>query len=218
MMSRALAIFAKVPVPGRVKTRMTPPLTLDEATRVAWICLGETVRRLVPPPHVAQGYLFLDGPASPEIRYLAAERRLTILPQCEGDLGTRLHDAFRMLQQRGASQVIAIGTDTPHLDPDLVEESFAALEQTDLVVGPAEDGGYYLIGMRGPVDGIFESIEWGTDSVLRATLDRARALRRSVGMLPPAYDIDDAATLRRAANEYGSRLPALREVARLLKR
>jgi glycosyltransferase A (GT-A) superfamily protein (DUF2064 family) len=72
--------------------------------------------------------------------------------------------------------------------------------------------------MRGPVDGIFESIEWGTDSVLRATLDRARALRRSVGMLPPAYDIDDAATLRRAANEYGSRLPALREVARLLRR
>lgn len=217
-MTRALAVFAKAPAPGRVKTRLSPPLTIDEAVRVAWICLGETVRRVVPPPHVARGFLFLEGAPSPEIRYLAAERRLTILPQVPGDLGARLHGAFRHLQEQGARHVIAIGTDTPHLDPDLVVESFDALEQNDIVIGPAEDGGYYLIGMRGPVDGMFDSIAWGTDHVLRATLERARMLRRTVGLLPTGYDIDDASTLRRAAHEYGSRLPALREIARVLER
>jgi uncharacterized protein len=215
---RAIAVFAKSPLPGRVKTRLSPPLTVEEAVRVAWICLGETVRRVVPRPSVARGFLFLEGPLSPEIRYLASERHLTVIPQCSGDLGARLGAAFRFLQSRGARQVIAIGSDTPHLDPDLVRESFEALEENDLVIGPAEDGGYYLIGTRGPTEGIFDSIAWGTDSVFRATLDRARILRRSVGILPEGYDIDDAATLRRAAQEYGARLPALREVARLLER
>ena len=214
----ALAVFAKTPVPGRVKTRVIPPLTLDEAVRVAWICLGETVRRVLPSQHVAESFLFLDGTPSPEIRYLASERRLTILPQSEGDLGVRLSAAFGALRARGAERIVAIGTDTPHLDPDLVVESFEALGRHDLVIGPAEDGGYYLIGLRGPADGIFEKIAWGTHTVLDTTLQHARILRKSVGMLPAIYDIDDAATLRRAAREYGSRLPALREMARLLER
>src|SRR5688572_12226067 len=98
----ALAVLAKTPVPGRVKTRLSPPLTIDEAVRVAWICLGETVRRVLPSPRVAESYLFLDGAPSQEIRYLASERKLTILPQSEGDLGDRLKAAFGTLRARGA--------------------------------------------------------------------------------------------------------------------
>jgi hypothetical protein len=71
--------------------------------------------------------------------------------------------------------------------------------------------------MRGPADGIFDSIAWGTDTVLDATLERARASGRTVARLPRTYDIDDAATLRRAAREHGSRIPALLEMARLLE-
>jgi uncharacterized protein len=217
-MTRALAILAKAPVAGRVKTRLCPPLTTDEAMRVAWICLEETARRAPPPPEIARSFLFLDGAASPEIRSLASERGLTILPQCEGDLGARLGDAFRVLRDRGSERVVAIGADTPHLDPELLAESFQELEAHDLVVGPAEDGGYYLIGSRGPADELFESIAWGTHAVLDATLARARSLGRTVGTLRPGYDIDDEATLRRAAREHGSRIPALREAARLLER
>jgi uncharacterized protein len=214
----ALAVFAKSPVPGRVKTRLSPPLTTDEAVQVAWICLEETVRHALPDPELARGYLVLDGAPTTEIRSLASERGLTIVPQGDGDLGARLRDAFASLEARGADRVVAIGADTPHLDPGLVMQSFDELERHDLVIGPAEDGGYYLIGSRGPADGIFESIAWGTDTVLRATLERARVLGRSVGLLPQDYDIDDAVTLRRAAREHGSRLPALREAARLLER
>jgi rSAM/selenodomain-associated transferase 1 len=213
----ALAVFAKTPVPGRVKTRMSPPLTLDEAVRVAWICLGETVRRVLPSPGSAERFLFLDGPRSGEIHDLASERKLTILPQSEGDLGNRLGTAFAALRARGAERVVAIGTDTPHLDPDLVAESFERLMTHDLVIGPAEDGGYYLIGMRGPADGMFESIEWGTHTVLDTTLERARVLGRTVALLPRVYDIDDAITLRRAAREHGSKLPALEAMARRLE-
>lgn len=217
-MTRALAILAKAPVPGRVKTRLCPPLTIEEAVRVAWICLEETVRRVPPRADIARSVLFLDGPLSSEIRSLASEQGLTILPQCEGDLGARLTGAFRALRDRGAERVVAIGADTPHLDPGLLVQSFEALEAHDLVIGPAEDGGYYLIGARGPADELFESIAWGTRTVLDATLARARALGRTVGTLRLGYDIDDAAALRRAAREHGSSVPALREVARLLER
>lgn len=217
-MTRALAVFAKAPVPGRVKTRLCPPLTSDEAARVARILLEETVRRMLPRPDVARSFLFLDGAASPGIRSLASERGVTILPQCEGDLGARLTHAFRGLRDRGAERVVAIGSDTPHLDPGLLTRSFEALEAHDLVIGPAEDGGYYLIGARGPADGLFESIAWGTGTVLDATRERARVLERTVETLRDGYDIDDVATLRRAAREHGSSIPALRKVARLLDR
>jgi uncharacterized protein len=217
-MTRALAVFAKAPVPGRVKTRLCPPLTSGEAARVARICLEETVRRLLPRPELVRSFLFLDGAASPEIRSLASERGVTILPQCEGDLGARLHDAFRGLRDRGAEHVVAIGADTPHLDPGLLTHAFEALEAHDLVIGPAEDGGYYLIGARGPAGGLFESIAWGTGTVLDATRERARVLDRTVEALRNGYDIDDVPTLRRAAREHGSSIPALREVARLLDR
>ena len=214
----ALAVFAKTPAPGRVKTRMSPPLTMDEAVRVAWICLDETVRRVLPDPRTAESFLFLDGTPSREIHDLASERRLTILPQSEGDLGHRLGAAFAALRARGAERVVAIGTDTPHLDPDLVVKAFEALGTHDLVIGPAEDGGYYLIGMREPANGMFESIAWGTPTVLDSTLDRARTLGRTVELLPRIYDIDDAGTLLRAAREHGSRLPGLRDLARVLER
>jgi rSAM/selenodomain-associated transferase 1 len=217
-MTRALAVFAKAPVPGRVKTRLCPPLTSGEAARVARTLLEETVRRVLPRRELARSFLFLDGAASAEIRSLASEREVTILPQCEGDLGARLHDAFRGLRNRGAERVVAIGADTPHLDPGLLTHSFEALEAHDLVIGPADDGGYYLIGARGSADGLFESIAWGTGTVLEATRDRARVLERTVETLPNGYDIDDVATLRRAAREHGSSIPALRDMARLLDR
>ncbi|HEU5312098.1 MAG TPA: TIGR04282 family arsenosugar biosynthesis glycosyltransferase, partial [Candidatus Eisenbacteria bacterium] len=174
--------------------------------------------RVLPESRTAESFLFLDGTPSREIHDLAYERRLTILSQSEGDLGHRLRSAFAALRSRGAERVVAIGTDTPHLDPDLVVNAFEALGTHDLVIGPAEDGGYYLIGMREPADGMFESIAWSTPTVLDSTLERARALGHSVEMLPRSYDIDDAGTLLRAAREHGSRLPGLQEMARLLER
>ena len=85
-----------------------------------------------------------------------------------------------------------IGSDSPTLDPSVVVSAFLCLQQKDLVIGPATDGGYYLIGCRPPVPAVFEGVDWGTPAVLWQTLDRLRGAGRSLAVLPPWYDVDTA--------------------------
>ncbi len=209
-MTAAVAIFAKAPVPGQVKTRLTPPLTPAEAAQVARVCLEETMRRFVPAVR-AQFSLHWDGPADSSLLDRATGLGLEVFPQSEGDLGARLRAAFRLLRLRGASKTLAIGSDSPTLDPSWIAAAIDALDETDLVLGPAEDGGYYLIGEREETVGIFEGIPWSTTEVARVTLERAKALGLSVHRLPRGYDVDDAESLRRALRESApeSRLTAL---------
>jgi rSAM/selenodomain-associated transferase 1 len=196
-MSAAVAIFAKAPVPGGVKTRLVPPLTPEVAAAVARACLETTLRRFVPAVN-APFTLFLDGEADWALRVLAAELGVPIVPQVGADLGGRLVAAFRSLRQGGATRTLAIGSDSPTLDPSRIADAIAALDADDAVIGPTEDGGYYLIGVRGEVDGIFNEIPWSTGAVAQATLERAAALGLSVRKLPEWYDVDDIASLRRA--------------------
>ncbi len=208
-MSAAIAIFAKAPVPGQVKTRLVPPLTPEEAATVARACLETTLRRFVPAVD-AVFTVFLDGDADPALRALAQELRVPIFPQVGADLGARLATAFRSLREGGASKILALGSDSPTLDPAWIASAVAALDAHDVVIGPTEDGGYYLIGVRGTVEGIFEKIPWSTDGVARATLERAAALRLRVRQLPVWYDVDDVASLRRAMRDLGLTAPAFR--------
>jgi rSAM/selenodomain-associated transferase 1 len=199
-MIAAVAILARAPRPGHAKTRLTPPHTAEAAARVARACLVETLRRFpraTPVPFT----LFLDGDLDHALLDLARAAGVGIAPQGDGDLGTRLAAAFRFLRARGAEAVVAMGADSPTLDPGRIGEAIAALTQCDLVLGPAEDGGYYLIGVRGDRDGIFEGIPWSTGRTLDATLARARALGLTTRLLASHYDIDDAETLARAKAE-----------------
>lgn len=199
-MTAAVAILARAPVPGRAKTRLTPPFTPEAAARIARACLEETLRRF-PRAVDAPFTLFLDGEADDALLDAARDAGVALAKQAEGDLGARLTAAFGALRARGAEIVIAIGADSPTLDPARIVEAIGALEECDLVLGPAEDGGYYLIGLRGERDGIFEGIPWSTGRTLDATLARARSLGLTVRLLAPHYDIDDAATLARAEAE-----------------
>ena len=199
-MSAAIAILAKAPVPGRVKTRLVPPLTPEEAAGVARACLDATLRRFVPAIEVPFT-LFLDGEADHALVALASALGVAIEPQAEGDLGVRLSAAFRSLRDGGANTTIAIGSDSPTLDPARIVEAIAALDAHDVVIGPTEDGGYYLIGVRGDRDGIFEEIPWSTGEVLGVTLERARARGLVTHRLAPWYDVDDPTTLTRAIAE-----------------
>lgn len=207
-MSAAVAIFAKAPVAGRVKTRLVPPLTLEEAAAVARACLETTLRRFVRAVDAAFT-LFLDGEADPALRALAAELDVPIVSQVGADLGARLETAFRYLHEGGALKTLAIGSDSPTLDPSWIASAIADLDTHDVVIGPTEDGGYYLIGVRGTVEGIFNDIPWSTDGVARATLERARTLGLSVRQLPRWYDVDDLASLRRAVADGAGNLPDL---------
>ncbi len=197
------AILAKAPVAGLVKTRLVPPLTPDEAASVARACLLDTLRR-GPAAVGAAWTLFLDGEADEALRQRAEADVVRILPQGDGDLGMRLEGAFARLRAEGAGRIVAIGADSPTLDPARLAEAFDALRAHDMVIGPAEDGGYYLIGLSVDAGDLFRETPWGTGEVARVAVARAKARGRSIATLPPWYDIDDEATLRRAAREAAS--------------
>ncbi len=204
-MSAAVAILARAPIAGCAKTRLTPPLTPEHAARVARACIEETLLRFpaaLPFPFT----LFLDGAPDQALRDLARSVGVGLAPQDEGDLGARIAAAFRRLRTRGADTVIAIGADSPTMDPRRIADAVRALEASDVVLAPAVDGGYVLVGARGDRDAIFEGIPWSTGRTLEATLGRAHMLGYATSILPAHYDIDDAASLRRAVRDgFGSR-------------
>jgi rSAM/selenodomain-associated transferase 1 len=203
----AVALFGKAPVAGRVKTRLTPPLTPDEAAGIARASLEDTLRRF-PRRIPAAWTLFLDGDADPAIEAQASAAGVRVLPQGAGDLGERLARSFALLRDEGAARVVAVGTDSPTLDPARIGDGLAALRESDVAIGPADDGGYYLIGAGPNVDvaSLFRASPWSTSAVARVTEARAAALGFTVVKLPEWYDLDDAAALRRAAVD-----PALAE-------
>jgi uncharacterized protein len=118
-----------------------------------------------------------------------------LMPQCEGDLGARMHHALRASLARGMPALL-VGTDCPGLDDRYLREAAAALATHDIVIGPAEDGGYVLIGLARDAD-VFSNVRWSTGDVLPTTRARARALGMDIFELPRRFDIDTAQDLTR---------------------
>lgn len=191
-----IVLFAKRPRPGHVKTRLTPPLSTDQALRLYRAFLADQIAQLIRFHPRAEVELAMDGEwefAEDEAPACVVQRSL----QGDGDLGTRMARRFRAAFDSGARRVIALGVDTPTL-PDLhVERALAELERHDAVVGPAEDGGYTLIGQSAHHPCLFERIPWGLDGVLKATRERARTHGLSLHELPPWFDVDDSTGLDR---------------------
>ncbi len=122
-------------------------------------------------------------------------RGTRFVPQCDGDLGQRLANALRAECANGSERVYLIGGDCPGLSRDYFDEADRALSDDDVVIGPAQDGGYVLLGLKCPHEALFRDIAWSTPAVLDQTLAAARAQTLSVRLLGPLVDIDDAATL-----------------------
>lgn len=198
MTGDAIALFAKAPRAGSVKTRLCPPLTEGEAAALARVCLEATLSRF--PVAVPGAWtLFLEGDPEPWLERLAAGRGVRIAPQGQGDLGARLSRAFRTLHAAGASRAVAIGSDSPTLDPARISAALHRLDHADAVLGPARDGGYYLIGIRPGREALFDGIPWSTTRVAAETRRRAAESGWVMAELPEWYDVDDAEDLRRAA-------------------
>ncbi|MEJ7813428.1 MAG: TIGR04282 family arsenosugar biosynthesis glycosyltransferase, partial [Gemmatimonadaceae bacterium] len=190
---RALVLFARAPERGRVKTRLAAGLG-DDAALAIYVRLAERAgaaarevrdcRRVVAytPAH--------DGVASAMRTWLGAD--FAYEPQCDGDLGRRMAGAVGHCLAGGAERVVVIGTDCPDLETGLLEEAFAALDVAELVFGPAEDGGYYLIGVRAVQPVLFEQIPWSSPDTLARSLGAARAAGLSVHLLRTLADIDTA--------------------------
>lgn len=194
----ALIVFAKHPVPGRVKTRLTPPLTPEEAAELYRCMLLDTLAKVRALPHV-RGYLFYqEEPAAlPYFQGIAAD--FVLLPQQGYDLGARMAGAFREVLSRGHQRVVIVGTDAPDLPAAYLHQAFRAVaeESVDVVFGPSSDGGYYLLALKTLPDCLFEGIAWSTGTVLAESLARAEEAGLRGYLLPEWHDVDTAEDLQR---------------------
>ena len=193
-MSAVLAVFAKAPVAGRVKTRMCPPLTPEQAAALYEAMLLDVLAQPAPDPRVARALWFT--PAGERAWFEAAAPDWSLHLQEGEDLPARLRWAFRAHAEQGRSRIVVRGSDSPTLPPSTVAAAFDALERSDLAICPDRDGGYNLIGMRRPADALFE-LAMSTARVLEETLERARELGLSVHLLPGHHDLDTAEDLQR---------------------
>ena len=192
----ALAVMAREPVAGRVKTRLTPELTPGDAALLYQAFLRDTLGKIGSLPGVTPVVAYTPGTAEELFRRIAPENAL-LLSQAGGDLGERLHHVSSELFLRGYSRVVIVGSDSPDLPRNYLELAFDRLGENDIVLGPCDDGGYYLIGLScGPEPSIFTGIPWSSSRVFATTLRKADSLGLSVGILPRWHDIDTFEDLR----------------------
>ncbi|MBI5624348.1 MAG: TIGR04282 family arsenosugar biosynthesis glycosyltransferase [Elusimicrobia bacterium] len=190
-----IVVFAKAPLPGLVKTRLCPPLTAEQAAAVYRALALDTLAqtRLVRGAAVAIAYD--PGTRDADAGWLASDD-IPVFAQEGPDLGSRLAHAFDHAFRKGAGRVLVIGTDCPHLPADCLEEAFAALERDDAVLGPTHDGGYCLIGLRGPNPAVFRNVPWSTAAVYGRTLELLREEGLSLKELAIRSDVDSWTDLR----------------------
>ncbi len=194
--STALIIFAKAPIAGQVKTRLCPPLTPDESASLH----GSLVLDLLERCQTLKGCdrVLAGAPTSdhPFFRAMNTRFKIPIWQQVGDDLGARMSQAFQSALGENYHSAMIIGTDIPGLTVPLMTTACKSLQDHDLVLGPTEDGGYYLIGLRKPVMELFEHIPWSTDSVFSLTQEKAQALGLSLKILPMLRDLDTVEDLQ----------------------
>jgi rSAM/selenodomain-associated transferase 1 len=188
-----LAIFAKEPRPGQVKSRLALATSAAWAARVADAFLRDTVARLARVE--VRRFLVYSPEQSREYFAALAGNQFQLLPQAEGDLGRRMEQFIAGQFQAGAKRIVIVGADSPSLPPEWIEEAFRKLDEANLVLGPATDGGYYLIGCSGFPPPIFDNISWGSERVLWESISRLSDPAWRIALLPAWYDVDSLADL-----------------------
>ncbi len=186
--SAALIVFARRPRLGAVKTRLAATVGDSAALHIYRRLLDHTRREAAAVD--CDRFLFLTGEGE-ELLW----EGFSILEQGEGDLGERMSAAFGMLFGKGYSRVLIIGSDCPALTSFTIEAAFTALHFHDAVIGPATDGGYYLLGTGGFSPELFTDMVWSTDTVLQQTVERLKTHNRTHILLSPLADVDTAADI-----------------------
>jgi len=201
----SIVIVAKRPVPGNVKTRLCPPLTPQESADLYSCFLRDTIEKV--------------GKASGTLKYLALDteyiegqgsemaslfgniltpRSFKVISQGPGDLGARLARLTNYVLNK-SDRLIFIGADSPSLPSSYLENALQLLAGNDIVIGPSDDGGYYLLGMNGRFTFLFKGVEWSSDRVFEQTLERVVSAGLKAYIMPAWYDVDTSADLSRLA-------------------
>jgi len=202
----ALAVMAKRPIAGNTKTRLCPPLSAEQAAALFEALLLDTIQLVLELEDVQLAIGITPPEAAGFFRPISPPGTLFV-PVAGADIGRCLDRVLTRLSQEGYGKVLALNSDGPSLPLSYLRQSVAGLDDVDVVLGPSEDGGYYLIGLKAPQPGLFEGISWSTEKVTEQTLARAKHLGLTVALLPPWYDTDTPADLERLEDEVRSLPP-----------
>lgn len=194
----AVAIMAKIPRPGQVKTRLCPPLSSKEAAELYRCFLLDKIEQIKGLKEAAAAIAYTPEGAKSLFEDMASPDFIFI-PQQGGDLGSRLLNTLNQLLCLGYTKVLAIDSDTPTLPLDYIQRAVTLLSkpEIDLVLGPCEDGGYYLIGLCKLYRELFDGMTWSSAEVLSETIRRAETKGLKVACLPRWYDVDTPEDLTR---------------------
>lgn len=190
-MKEKLIVFTRYPEAGKTKTRLIPVLGKEGAAKLHRQLTEGTISQAKQLKNTRQLFVevyFTGG--SQELMEAWLGNDIFYQNQVTGNLGLKMAAAFEMSFNAGIEKVVLIGTDCPGLNADLIAKAFNELDGQDLVLGPALDGGYYLIGLRRFVPEIFMGINWGTAEVLAQSVAIAQNLNLAIAYLPPLADID----------------------------
>ena len=202
MTDTALIVMARYPQEGKTKTRLARVIGDAHTVALYEAFLTDLAQHLAQHPLWSMHYTYTPA----DVDYAAFLQRLvpTYAPSIQSfaqqgeDFAARLHYAFQWAHEHGFARAIIIGSDSPQIAPQIIEKARAALDEADLVLGPAEDGGYYLIAMRQPYD-VFSGIPMSTSMVLQMTIEAAQRQDLSVQLIDTLFDVDEYADMQRLA-------------------
>lgn len=186
-MDNAVIIFIKNPVRGKVKTRLAAAVGNDTALAVYLDLLSHTLKAAE--NVTADKYIYFSDEIYVSIGQNDFAFKKTV--QSGADLGEKMKNAFNDVFNSAYPKVIIIGTDCPGISPEILQQAFDELNDTDVVIGPAADGGYYLLGMKTLHPSLFDNIEWSTPAVLQTTVDRCTRTNLRYKLLEELSDIDE---------------------------
>ena len=190
-MEQALIIFVKNPVLGKVKTRLAATIGDQEALRVYEALLAHTQEEVNRLKNTTVFVFYSD-----QFENDNWNRTYFKMNQEGIDLGERMNHAFDTILTRKYAKTVIIGSDCYDLNAEIIQDGFDALNDYDSVVGPSEDGGYYLLGLKESTPSIFKNITWSTDTVLKETETKLQALNKTYTLLPTLNDIDTEEDLK----------------------
>ncbi|MBI3760545.1 MAG: TIGR04282 family arsenosugar biosynthesis glycosyltransferase [Chloroflexi bacterium] len=208
--------MAKVPRAGTTKTRLCPPLTPEQAADLYGALLEDTLDFVAGLPGIQPAIAVTPPEDAAYFRNRALDG-MRLYPVEAGDVGEALDRSLTTALAEGHPKALAIHSDGPTFSPKVIAEAIEALEARDVVIGPCDDGGYYLIGLKRACEPLFRGIEWSTSRVTGQTLERAAGLGLGTYLLPGAMDVDTAEDLARlTAKLRDGSLDGLRRTRALL--
>jgi rSAM/selenodomain-associated transferase 1 len=185
----AVVIMAKEPKVGKVKTRLVPPLTAESAAELYLNFLLDKIEQVKIIENVQPYFAFYPESGEGFFQSIAPDN-FKLIEQKGKDLGERLDNISSELIDMGYSKVVLMDSDTPNLSIQIVIDGLRILDESDVVLGPCEDGGYYLIGIKSKASELFQNIPWSSEEVTRETITKAEKMGLKITLLESWYDVD----------------------------